>query len=404
MKSNILKFLISLLLFINRTTYAQSPEPVQIFNVVASYDQELANQPNYINDILTQIATANLAFERSGLPIYLNLLDVLQTNESLLQSSYTNSTILHHMHSLEQRQQQDYPNMHFWVHFTNDVGYQSSSTGQGSVTPDARFSLNIKSFFVGSSVVRISPWINQLTGCDNQGVIQAKFSTNISTFAHEVGHNFGMNHDRTTDALRKKPKKIQGDHFGYGNQDYYTLMAYGTSYPSAKPSFTFSSPSIRFAGQPLGTKKSNVVRVLSRNASQLHPARLAQRKAIKAVESWATQQRYQKIKQIIKILQSDSKKTSVAGLLCDFKTQDWGDQVSSFAGELDPINAVYRSKKTFKDNRDPDNVFDQPPKAEEITATMKQHGGAFSFLQLGLLALFYGWRQRGFKSRTSWNT
>ncbi len=75
------------------------------------------------------------------------------------------------------------------------------------------------------------------------------------TFAHEVGHIFGVTHDRVTEGqpTGADPNLVYSYAYGYGvASSFYTIMAYGSSFgwPTQYP--VFSSPLLSCDGQPCG--------------------------------------------------------------------------------------------------------------------------------------------------------
>lgn len=75
------------------------------------------------------------------------------------------------------------------------------------------------------------------------------------TFAHEVGHIFGVTHDRVTEGqpTGSDPNLVYSYAYGYGvASSFYTIMAYGSSFgwPTQYP--VYSSPLLTCAGQPCG--------------------------------------------------------------------------------------------------------------------------------------------------------
>lgn len=75
------------------------------------------------------------------------------------------------------------------------------------------------------------------------------------TFAHEVGHIFGVTHDRVTEGqpTGSDPNLVYSYAYGYGvTSSFYTIMAYGSSFgwPTQYP--VYSSPLLSCAGQPCG--------------------------------------------------------------------------------------------------------------------------------------------------------
>ena len=95
------------------------------------------------------------------------------------------------------------------------------------------------------------------------------FATSVATFAHELGHNFGANHN-TEIAPQLRP-------FSYGHGaisatgDWFTIMSYSSSCSGPCARLTaFSAPAVLEGGEPIGDETlRNVARVIDERANEL---------------------------------------------------------------------------------------------------------------------------------------
>ena len=94
-------------------------------------------------------------------------------------------------------------------------------------------------------------------------------------FAHELGHNMGLHHERYEIILESETQTIEGYHFGYVNQlafepgapesaRWHTIMAYGTQCRDALGEDAycrelpyFSNPRLTYNGDPMGVSANN---------------------------------------------------------------------------------------------------------------------------------------------------
>ena len=73
------------------------------------------------------------------------------------------------------------------------------------------------------------------------------------TTIHEMGHNWGLTHDRTTDPDPMNPDGAQPWARGHGvNGSFTTIMAYSTNFAAPNKSYNFSDPSLTCFSQPCG--------------------------------------------------------------------------------------------------------------------------------------------------------
>ena len=114
------------------------------------------------------------------------------------------------------------------------------------------------------------------------GYFAGQFSTGValvgygaSTFAHELGHNMGLHHERYEIIPESETQTIEGYHFGYVNQRafepgapesarWHTIMAYGTQCRDALGEDAycrelpyFSNPRLTYNGDPMGVSANN---------------------------------------------------------------------------------------------------------------------------------------------------
>lgn len=135
--------------------------------------------------------------------------------------------------------------------WSNDLGYLRSKT-------DGRWDeVHAKRTAVGADQVTVVATYPNQSGTNGIGFISSTFSSaftivrntafNAYTFAHELGHNIGLQHSD-----------------GYVNSGgrFRTIMAYG-SYPRIR---RYSNPSKTYNGYTTGTSTHNSVSIISRRA------------------------------------------------------------------------------------------------------------------------------------------
>merc|ERR1711962_411656 len=85
------------------------------------------------------------------------------------------------------------------------------------------------------------------------------------TFGHELGHNFGCSHDRTTNWA---PYNYAYGHFigptKWWRKGYRSSMAYPKAGHRHRINY-FSNPDVMYKGYPTGTEKNNCARVIKEN-------------------------------------------------------------------------------------------------------------------------------------------
>lgn len=90
----------------------------------------------------------------------------------------------------------------------------------------------------------------------------------LDSASHEIGHNLGLAHDRTTMATDPgggmKVSEERPYNTGWITPDrrYYTIMAYGSSCGDCTGVGQFSNPDRKWNGQPLGDASNNSARAL----------------------------------------------------------------------------------------------------------------------------------------------
>lgn len=85
-------------------------------------------------------------------------------------------------------------------------------------------------------------------------VVADDYAASNITFPHEVGHNIGCNHDRTTAGVPSGSGYNYGWHFtGTDNVGYRTVMAYA---PNTRVAY-FSNPSVSYQGTATGVTSGN---------------------------------------------------------------------------------------------------------------------------------------------------
>lgn len=119
----------------------------------------------------------------------------------------------------------------------------------------------------GGGIADYSSALSEATDDRAYSVVDVK-GIALDSVSHELGHNLGLAHDRTTIATDAGGGMKVSEHRPYNtgwitpDRKYYTIMAYGSSCGDCTGVGQFSNPDRKWRGQPLGDASNDSARAL----------------------------------------------------------------------------------------------------------------------------------------------
>ncbi|GAA2992542.1 M12 family metallo-peptidase [Streptomyces fulvorobeus] len=119
----------------------------------------------------------------------------------------------------------------------------------------------------GGGIADYTSRLNEATSEMAYSVVDVQ-GIKLDSVSHELGHNLGLAHDRTTIAtdpdggMRVSEDRPYNTGWITPDRRYYTIMAYGSSCGDCTRVGQFSNPDRRWHGQPLGDDSNDSARAL----------------------------------------------------------------------------------------------------------------------------------------------
>ncbi|MFI8449934.1 reprolysin-like metallopeptidase [Streptomyces erythrochromogenes] len=226
---------------------AATPENPAAIDVVVAYTPAALAEVGSVEGVRSRIAygvnQVNSALANANVPVSLHVVNTYQTqptgvvgenvNTLLSMISNSNNTVLG-VDAAAQRRTYSAD----LVALLASVPAQNSS-GASSLPIPAPSAMTSAAAFSVTSILSVTGWEN---------------------LGHEIGHNFGMQHDRLTFSRQGSIPPEGTSNYGWvtPNGRHHTLMAYSSACPQAcNVVNTYSNPQYFWGNQPLGNAENN---------------------------------------------------------------------------------------------------------------------------------------------------